>query len=83
MWLLIMHFPPTSSYVLLHTNIHLSALFSPTLNLCSSLKLRDEVSRANKTKPWGYTSKIIRTQSLAGQLLPNLFEEKQENGGCQ
>jgi hypothetical protein len=32
-------------------------------------------------KPWDYTSKIIRTQRLVGPVLPNLFEEKQENGG--
>jgi hypothetical protein len=52
MKLLIMQFSPTSS--LFGSNILLNTLFSNTLNLCSSLNIRDQVSQ-----PYRTTGKII------------------------
>jgi hypothetical protein len=47
MELLVMQFSPTSYYFIsLRTNILLSALFSNTLSLCSSLNVRDQVLHA-------------------------------------
>jgi hypothetical protein len=51
------HFIPHPS-VLLGPNILLSVLFSNTLNLCSSLNLRDQVSLPYKT-----TGKIVVLRS--------------------
>jgi len=50
MKLLIMQSPPTSYHSsLLGPNILLSAMFSNTLNLCSSFSVKDQVSNSYKT----------------------------------
>jgi hypothetical protein len=55
MQLLIMQFSPTSSHFIpLRPNNLLSTLFSNTLNLCSSLNMRDQIAHPYKT-----TGKII------------------------
>jgi hypothetical protein len=40
-----MQFSPTSYFILFGSNILLSSLFSDTLSLCSTLNVRDQVSR--------------------------------------
>jgi len=53
---------PRSSF-LLGTNILLSALFSVTLNLCSSLSVRDQVLHPYKTgQPENSITKVWRTE---------------------
>jgi hypothetical protein len=50
MQLLIMQFSPASCHFIpLRPNILLNTLFSNTLNLCSSLNVRDQVSHPYKT----------------------------------
>jgi hypothetical protein len=56
------HQPPVTSS-LFSPNILLSALFSNTLSLCSSLNVRDQVSHAYRT-----TGKIIDLYSLSSTL---------------
>jgi hypothetical protein len=70
--LLIMQFSLTSCHLsLLGPNILLSTLFSNTLNLCSSLKVRDKVSHPYKTR-----CKIIVLYILIFTFLDSRREDK-------
>jgi hypothetical protein len=50
---IIMHSSPRSVFLLLSPDIFLNTLFSKTLSLCFSLKVRDQASH-----PYGTTGKI-------------------------
>jgi len=56
---------------LLGPNIHLSTLFSNILNLCSSLRVRDQVSHPYKT-----SAKIIVLYILIFACLDSILEDK-------
>jgi len=70
--LLILQSPPYPLSVLIDPNIHLSALFSKTLKLCSSLMVRDQVSQ-----PYKIIGKIIVVvRTLIYRLLDGRREDK-------
>jgi phosphate starvation-inducible membrane PsiE len=69
MKLLIMQFSPTSCHF--GPNILLSILFSNTLNLCSSLNVRDKVSH-----PYRTTGKIIVFYIVIITILDSREEDK-------
>jgi hypothetical protein len=67
-----LHYPVTSS--LLGPNIPLSTLFSNTLSLCPSLKVRDQVSHPYKT-----TGKIVVLYILTFTFLASRREDRRLN----
>ncbi|PNF31822.1 hypothetical protein B7P43_G09339, partial [Cryptotermes secundus] len=66
MKLLIMQFSPASCPSLFGSNILLNTFFSNTLSLCSSLKVRDQISHPYRTIffPWHYSPSEPRPTSM-------------------